>query len=363
MENRITNLEINNFKSIKHIKMDCKKINVLIGRPNVGKSNILEALSLFQSPQNYGNLAKGFLEDNIRFEKVSQLFYFLDRKKQIEVVSNLGFAAIWHDGFNYRFTTSPDKGFLEIINKEGLGHIQNNSNAFFEEFEQKEKSQSIKSIHGYFNDDLKFNLQYISQSAFYNPFKKYQFRNIREHKNSFQNFLLPPFGDNLFTIIENNRELWHEFAGLFNGYGFDLLLDIEEQKLFVQRKEGRYVTKIPYSLIADTLQRYIFHLAAIESNNDSILLFEEPESHLFPPYIIRLAERIIEDKSNQFFIATHSSDVLMTFLEQANWDNLGIFIADYADFETNIRQINRAEMQSVLDDGIDLLFNLRAFQE
>ena len=41
------NLEIKNFKSIKELKLNTKKVNLLIGKPNVGKSNILEALGLF----------------------------------------------------------------------------------------------------------------------------------------------------------------------------------------------------------------------------------------------------------------------------------------------------------------------------
>jgi len=45
-ENHIKTLEIQNFKSIKHLKMDCNRINVFVGKPNVGKSNILEGLSL-----------------------------------------------------------------------------------------------------------------------------------------------------------------------------------------------------------------------------------------------------------------------------------------------------------------------------
>ncbi|HTD95168.1 MAG TPA: AAA family ATPase, partial [Chitinophagaceae bacterium] len=44
----IENIEIKNFKSIRHQKIeDCKRINIFIGYPNVGKSNILEALSFF----------------------------------------------------------------------------------------------------------------------------------------------------------------------------------------------------------------------------------------------------------------------------------------------------------------------------
>lgn len=45
-ENHIKTLEIQNFKSIKHLKIDCNRINVFVGKPNVGKSNILEGLSL-----------------------------------------------------------------------------------------------------------------------------------------------------------------------------------------------------------------------------------------------------------------------------------------------------------------------------
>ncbi|UFH52929.1 AAA family ATPase [Spirosoma sp. KNUC1025] len=39
-------VEIKNFKSIKDLRLDCKRVNIFIGRPNVGKSNILEGLGL-----------------------------------------------------------------------------------------------------------------------------------------------------------------------------------------------------------------------------------------------------------------------------------------------------------------------------
>ena len=42
----IRHLEIENYKSIKHLTLNCNKVNVIIGEPNVGKSNILEALDL-----------------------------------------------------------------------------------------------------------------------------------------------------------------------------------------------------------------------------------------------------------------------------------------------------------------------------
>ena len=49
---KIEKLLISNFKSILHLELSgFKRINLLIGRPNVGKSNIIEALSIFTIPQ------------------------------------------------------------------------------------------------------------------------------------------------------------------------------------------------------------------------------------------------------------------------------------------------------------------------
>jgi AAA15 family ATPase/GTPase len=49
----IKHIEIQNFKSIKHCIIDgCKRINVFVGPPNVGKSNILEAMGLMSNFQN-----------------------------------------------------------------------------------------------------------------------------------------------------------------------------------------------------------------------------------------------------------------------------------------------------------------------
>ena len=83
-----TSIEIKNFKSIKNITLkDCKRINLLIGRPNVGKSNILEALATFSFPYaRYTNNKS--LQQFIRCENESNLFYNGDTSKDVEILTD-----------------------------------------------------------------------------------------------------------------------------------------------------------------------------------------------------------------------------------------------------------------------------------
>jgi predicted ATPase len=118
----------------------------------------------------------------------------------------------------------------------------------------------------------------------------------------------------------------------------------------------------PFSSIADTLQRVLFFKTAIASNKDSILLFEEPEAHCFPPYITHFTQEVIRSESNQFFIATHSPYVLNDFLETAETrKELAIFIADFKDGQTIINRLSDDEVNEVYDYGIDVFFNYERF--
>lgn len=75
MEDFINYILISNFKSINTCEIyDCNRINLFIGRPNVGKSNLLEALSSFSIPYLSENTPKK-LSNLIRIENEAELFY------------------------------------------------------------------------------------------------------------------------------------------------------------------------------------------------------------------------------------------------------------------------------------------------
>ena len=113
-------------------------------------------------------------------------------------------------------------------------------------------------------------------------------------------------------------------------------------------------------MIADTLQRVIFYKAAILSNKESVLLFEEPEAHMFPPYMRRFTTDVIFDKTNQFFIATHSPYILDALMEDAP-DDVAIHLVYYENGETKVKRMQEKDMDEVRAFGVDLFFNLESY--
>ena len=80
-------LDIKNFKSVKALKLDCKRLNVFIGEPNTGKSNILESLG-FLSYCFHGSPTGGTdnqLKAFVRYENTGNLFYDQGLENAIEV--------------------------------------------------------------------------------------------------------------------------------------------------------------------------------------------------------------------------------------------------------------------------------------
>ena len=146
-------------------------------------------------------------------------------------------------------------------------------------------------------------------------------------------------------------------TGLFKVYDLETVFDKASQtiKILQQGKDGE-VFLIPYNSIADTLQRIIFYKAAIASNTNSVLLFEEPEAHAFPPYMSHLTQEMIHKKDNQFFIATHSPFILNDLLENAQ-DELAVFNLDYRHQQTQIKRLSSAELHEVFQYGVDLFTN------
>lgn len=180
----IKTLAIENFKSIKELKLDCKRINLFIGEPNAGKSNILEAMGLL-SYINYGDGLRGF----VRFENMRDLFHdhALDNKVRI--------------GF--------DKDALEVSFKDG--YFEGN---YFEGATR----QYLVFTHDYPGSGSRNAIGDLSRFKFY----RFAVRDVFPNQKS--EFLHPPNGDNLLAVILAHKDLRALTKHLFDPFGLRLVL-------------------------------------------------------------------------------------------------------------------------------------------
>lgn len=337
-------VHITNFKSLKDVTLsDCKRINLLIGKPNVGKSNILEAIGLFGLGYSRFNKNKK-LTQFIRFDNTPELFFDGNTSAPITVAIN-------DDGNE----PSCRVDYQNLNHKNFTDTIQ-----FFDK--QLVISLFVDGAYSKLTVNNDFELDIVEVGGAYN-IKQYKFVHNPPLEKLNIPYLVPPFGVNLLNVIQEHKHLKKILSGIFSEYGLKLVFDTANQALKIMKEiKDNEVFLLPYDSIADTLQRIIFFKAAIASNKNSILLFEEPEAHCFPPYITHIAKEIINSESNQFFIATHSPYILDTFLENARAD-LAIFMADFKDGQTVIKRLTDSELNNVYEYGLDLFFNAELFTD
>lgn len=323
----ISTLHISRFKSIKELTLNCRRINLFIGEPNTGKSNILETLGLVSFLYYYrfgkGDMARRFF----RFVRTSNLFYdeMLDEPVEINF-DDMSFGLSYKDG---RFLG-------ECID---AGHSEG-------KFDGDHNNISVSS----------------SRSGKLDLFKFYRFSVQEEFPRQESEFLLPPSGNNLLSLLVSNRELRSVVNRPFLAMGLRLGLRPSEGKIEEIKSVDDVIVSYPYSLVSETLQRLTFYQAAILSNKNSILVFEEPESHSFPYHTKYLAEQIaLDENDNQYFIATHNPYFLLPVLEKAGKENVSVHIVYYEDYQTKTKELSPDDLSELAE--IDVFSNLDRYLE
>ncbi len=337
----IKELRISNFKSIKEISMTTSKYNVFIGEPNVGKSNIIESLSMISSLffYNYADANTMISKDFVRFNNIFNLFYDNSPKNQVEI-----------DFDNYRYSLSfrDDTVNLDIQN------IQNRevlTNMFTARLQNSGKSISYSESN---YNIIKNKLPSI---------KYYRFRPLTSFGSQKFEYLIPPFGRNLMTIIQSNPDLRELFASLLEPYGFKLMIRPQQNEIELLKEEGGITTAYPFNLSAETFQYLFLIISALKTNKNSIILLEEPETHLFAYYTKFLAEALAQDVSdNQFFTTTHNPYFLSSIMEKTPKNDLSLFVVYFEDYETKVKKMNEDDIENILS-WEEMFLNLDEFLE
>ena len=323
----IENISIRNFKSIKQLDFKAKRVNIFIGEPNTGKSNILEALGMFSLIHSREG------DVPIRYQEVSNLFY---------------------DDISY-----PDE--LHVKADQYSYTIQGRQ---LEAFTSKDTSEEHELFT--FNLDKKTANNKIGNregSSF--PVKYYHFKVLEAYNDFYYNILRPPYGSNLFEILKNSKMLKTMSSAILQEKGYQLGLRQKQQEVEVIKVMDDTLTlyTYPYQNLSDTLQRIIFYLAVIETNKDATILLEEPESNLSPFYTRDLAERIARDTDNQYFLVTHNPYFLISLIEKTKFSDLSISVTYLDHYQTKLKRLSKKDIAEITEMDTSVFFNLDKFIE
>ena len=370
--NFIDNIEIKNFKSIRHQKIEgCKRINVFVGGPNIGKSNLLEAIGLFSINKDATNFC-----DFVRVGKCTTLFFNGNVGKSAQVIINNYFRAkIEYENWGLVASFQEDRfnnGFNNL-DTETLGadiiEISDLSDKLLKkgQFLVSEKDKKIENYEG--ETDLIIYDSLVKDKVDKRgvkkiPILKYEFKKDVSYDARSAFRLNHPFGENIFEIISTKEELNTYISEILRNYGLQFLYDSAILEYKILKIVGNKIFTVPYSMTADTLQRLFFYKAATLSNKNAVLLFEEPEAHMFPPYVSKFTSDITNDENkNQFFITTHSPFVLNDLMANVEKDELAIYIVSYEKEtgETQVHKMNDNDVQEAYQFGYDFFMDIDQF--
>ncbi len=321
----ITSLQIKNFKSIRELDIPCKRLNVFIGEPNSGKSNILEAMALKSQ-----NAVEEYLNKTMfRYKTIGDLFYDFNINSPIEVTTNE-----WKVSLKYAIR--PDK-------------ILENRFDFLPNATEGEKNPNKIAHNGQVlqpSDGGSTNVRY------------YEFQRLPQFQLGYMPHLSVPNGENLPSLLLSNGAYKKWVSEFFQSKGLTLTLKPTENDIALSKFVDGEIYSYPYYSVSETLQRVVFYMMAVKSNQDAVLLFDEPETNTFPFYTKFIAERIALDETNQFFITTHNPYLLLSLIEKSNISQINVGVTEMIDYQTKVTILNEEQISKLMDLNSDAFFNL-----
>jgi AAA15 family ATPase/GTPase len=312
----INKIEIDNFRLFKHFEMDgIKRINLIAGQNNVGKSTLLEAVFLYFASKNLFsnggtvfqqlNAARNFnpkqLNTNYLWE---HLFYNYDNSKNIKLkVDNTALVEL-------KKGTEKEIKDLQIPQMPQMP-LQNS--VITDDFPLKihyknQKDEATYILSRVSNNSININANIISM-----PFSGDQLHFFPAHSNL--NINLPEAIGKLLTgtvtglkysinnLIELSQSLDNRIEELFtaNPYG----------ETFVYAKVGNVT--IPINFLGDGINKLLSIFATIYTNPNSIILIDEIENgfhYSFYPKLWEMLGKVAKETNCQIFATTHSYECI-----------------------------------------------------
>jgi AAA ATPase domain len=320
----IQKLRIERYKSIRELELSCKRINIFVGAPDTGKTNILEALGLW-CPQFWREFSLW-----TRVEQASQLFFDLDLEHPIEVRCDDWSLQISHD------KQHAQQCLAAIYLKGGSADSADQRMGF---------PNQLDHVSAIWPDRPPIPIKFYSID-----------RRAKFSSNALGSFE-PVTGNNLPALLLSSKSLRQEVSQLAPE-GFQIQVTPHENRIAISRDADGVLVSHPYSALSETMRRIIFHTLVFETNKDCTIVLDEPEAHTFPVYTKLLAEKMARYcPSLQFFLTTHSPFMLLSLIENTPANDLNVIYCRMENFETKAYPLNENQVSRVLGWEMDSFFN------
>lgn len=311
--------------------MPCKRVNVFIGEPNSGKSNIIEALALMAQ----GSLSDGVFQEIFRFKTIADFFYDFNISENVEV--------------------STDKHHLKIEHsKNAFGMSLNEFDVVLEEIPHELPTRTASYRQVFTFDGRRGE----TEGGVDTSTKFYEYKRGKNFQPFGFSFLKSPFGENLPQLLVSNNKLKKWVSDFLRSKGYRLQLKPVENEVLISKEVNDELYSYSYHTISETLQRVIFIYTAIETNKDATLLFDEPEANTFPFYTKFIAELIGLSEQNQFFITTHNPYLLTNLIQKTPASELNLCITEMNNYQTIVHRLNAEQIEKVIEYDVDVFYNL-----
>ncbi|MFA4934939.1 MAG: AAA family ATPase [Candidatus Methanoperedens sp.] len=368
----IKEVKISNYKGLEDIQFPCGSINIIVGPNNTGKSSILESILMSISSLNsFEDALEIELSDILDLDDVNIKYFILQGKKkstvEVEIFdNNIITLDILYEERGYPQEVASD--FLNFINRastqstlDSIYHRDPRKRVrspiydlsreirFLESTLEKEESRNIDSK----KEEIKRMLKLMSERL-ESAIEEYRNELIKSEKL----FLVSKLNHNLIAMHVTMDEYIGEIPVLFEKSSYNIPLIISSPKInydistlykkLVNTKKlqdvleilknripyfedirevngemvvllGDRTESLPLSFMGDGLKALLKLSFMAPLVKNGIVLFDEPEASMHLGYLNILAKEILLNSSDtQFFISTHSLELLNKILESAD---------------------------------------------
>ena len=359
-------LEIKNFKSIKDLEIELKPLTILTGKPDTGKSNIIEAIGLFSSII-YGD----YFTRYFRTDKILGLTYMYSKDRI--------FIRILRKVFSPISAEEPLLGLDLKPVSENRAYVTTFSRKLLRTLDLELLILPDKAIY-----DLSGRSGEETLWPLFTKFRFYRFLGREElpieftypdfSRDLIDKLLMPASGVNLVTLIENNDYVYEVFTDIIRDLEYDNVTIASTplgKVLYLVKKKGRTSLLIPFNSLANGLRNYVMSIIALNTKLPSelssklpevpeILTFEEPESHVFPYFTKLLAEEIAHKVQHENFyvmLTTHNPITLTTLLEKCPHDKIALYwVYRDEDFSTRCVELTSDDIKELLEHSYSSFF-------